>query len=191
MSVKNCDYKYISDYTDKINHSYIADVTEPTCTASGYTVYTCENCGKTYTADYKDMLGHKPSEWIIDEPATIERAGEKHIECITCGEVLSIAAIPQLVEKDRTDEDGNSKVGGFFYPCNQRKRETDFDSEISIDINDNVTIKLPSGRLLDYADQTIITAINTDSQQPKLSCRFLSMMKTITQQREKLTKTVS
>ena len=65
---KNCDYKYISDYTDKISPCYIADVTEPTCTASGYTVYTCENCGKTYTADYKDMTGHNPSDWIIDQP---------------------------------------------------------------------------------------------------------------------------
>ena len=164
---KNCDYKYISDYTDKINHSYIADVTEPTCTASGYTVYTCENCGKTYTADYKDMTGHKPSEWIIDEPATIEHAGEKHIECITCGEVLSRATIPQLIEKDRTDEDGNSKVGDFSILVTNKDGKPIFDSEISIDINDNVTIKLPSGRLLDYADQTIITAINTDTQQPK------------------------
>ena len=164
---KNCDYKYISDYTDKINHSYIADVTEPTCTASGYTVYTCENCGKTYTADYKDMTGHNPSDWIIDEPATIEHAGEKHIECLTCGEVLSSAAIPQLVEKDRTDEDGNSKVGDFSILVTNANGKPIFDSEISIDINDNVTIKLPSGRLLDYADQTIITAMNTDSQQPK------------------------
>ena len=164
---KNCDYKYISDYTDKINHSYIADVTEPTCAASGYTVYTCENCGKTYTADYKDMTGHKPSEWIIDIPATIEQAGEKHIECITCGEVLSRTAIPQLVEKDRTDEDGNSKVGDFSILVTNKDGKPIFDSEISIDINNNVTIKLPSGRLLDYADQTIITAINTDSQQPK------------------------
>ena len=164
---KNCNYKYISDYTDKVNHSYIADVTEPTCTASGYTVYTCENCGKTYTADYKDMTGHKPSEWIIDEPATIEHAGEKHIECITCGEVLSRAAIPQLVEKDHTDEDGNSKVGDFSILVTNKDGKPIFDSEISIDINNNVTIKLPSGRLLDYADQTIITTINTDSQQPK------------------------
>ena len=164
---KNCDYKYISDYTDKINHSYIADVTEPTCTASGYTVYTCENCGKTYKSDYTDMLGHAPSDWIIDEPATIEHAGEKHIECLTCGEVLSSASIPQLVEKDRTDEDGNSKVGDFSILVTNKGGKPIFDSEISIDINDNVTIKLPSGRLLDYADQTIITAINTDSQQPK------------------------
>ena len=163
----DCGNTYKGDYTDKIAHSYIADVTAPTCTASGYTVYTCENCGKTYTADYKDMLGHKPSDWIIDELATIEHAGEKHIECLTCGEVLSRAAIPQLVEKDRTDEDGNSKVGDFSTLVTNSNGTPIFDSEISIDINDNVTIKLPSGRLLDYEDQTVITAMNTESQQPK------------------------
>ena len=163
----DCGDTYKGDYTDKIAHSYIADVTEPTCTASGYTVYTCENCGKTYTADYKDMLGHKLSDWIIDEAATIEHAGEKHIECLTCGEVLSRAAIPQLVEKDRTDEDGNSKVGDFSILVTNANGKPIFDSEISIDINDNVTIKLPGGRLLDYEDQTVITAINTESQQAK------------------------
>ena len=113
------------------------------------------------------MTGHKPSDWIIDDPATIEHAGEKHTECLTCGEVLSRAAIPQLVEKDRTDEDGNSKVGDFSILVTNKDGKPIFDSEISIDINNNVTIKLPSGRLLDYADQTIITAMNTDSQQPK------------------------
>ena len=168
----DCGDTYKGDYTDKIAHSYIADVTEPTCTASGYTVYTCENCGKTYTADYKDMLGHKPSDWIIDELATIEHAGEKHIECLTCGEVLSRAAIPHLVEKDRTDEDGNSKVGDFSILVTNSNGTPIFDSEISIDINDNVTIKLPKGRLLDYEDQTVITAINTESQQPKLDLQI-------------------
>ena len=163
----DCGDTYKGDYTDKIAHSYIEDVTAPTCTASGYTVYTCENCGKTYTADYKDMLGHKPSDWIIDETATIKHAGEKHIECLTCDEVLSRAAIPQLVEKDRTDEDGNSKVGDFSILVTNSNGKPIFDSEISIDINDNVTIKLPGGRLLDYEDQTVITAMNTESQQPK------------------------
>ena len=163
----DCGDTYKGDYTDKIAHSCIADVTAPTCTASGYTVYTCENCGKTYTADYKDMLGHKPSDWIIDEAATIEHAGEKHTECLNCGEVLSRATIPQLVEKDRTDEDGNSKVGDFSILITDSKGKPIFDSEISIDINDNVTVKLPNGKLLNYEDQTIITAINTESQQPK------------------------
>ena len=41
-----------------------------------------------------------------------------------------------------------------------------FDSEITIDVEDNVTIKLPDGRLLDYEDRTTITAFHTDTQEP-------------------------
>ena len=164
---ESCDDTYKADYVDKAAHDYKKTVTEPTCTEIGFTTSVCEACGDTVKSDYKNALGHKPSEWIIDESATIEHAGEKHIECLTCGEVLSRAAISQLVEKDRTDEDGNSKVGDFSILVTNANGTPVFDSEISIDINDNVTIKLPGGRLLDYEDQTVITAMNTESQQPK------------------------
>ena len=40
-------------------HSYTAVVTAPTCTAGGYTTYTCE-CGESYIADEVPALGH---EW--------------------------------------------------------------------------------------------------------------------------------
>lgn len=39
-------------------HSYKAVVTDPTCTAQGYTTFTCE-CGDTYKANYVDKLNHK------------------------------------------------------------------------------------------------------------------------------------
>ena len=38
-------------------HSYEAVVTDPTCTAGGYTTYTC-NCGDTYTADETATVAH-------------------------------------------------------------------------------------------------------------------------------------
>ena len=38
-------------------HSYTSAVTAPTCTAAGYTTYTC-SCGESYKDDYKDALGH-------------------------------------------------------------------------------------------------------------------------------------
>ena len=47
--------------TPIISHAYERITKEPTCTALGYTVYTCESCGKTYTADYTATL---PSEYI-------------------------------------------------------------------------------------------------------------------------------
>lgn len=38
-------------------HSYTAAVTAPTCTAQGYTTYTC-SCGDSYVDNYTDRLGH-------------------------------------------------------------------------------------------------------------------------------------
>ena len=39
-------------------HSYEKKVTEPTCTAEGYTTYKCKNCGNTYTADQTAKKPH-------------------------------------------------------------------------------------------------------------------------------------
>ena len=42
---------------ERHKHEYIRVVTEPTCTAKGYSTYTCE-CGSKYVTDYTDPLGH-------------------------------------------------------------------------------------------------------------------------------------
>jgi formylglycine-generating enzyme required for sulfatase activity len=39
---------------------------------------------------------HTEGEWIIDDPATEEAAGNKHKECTVCGEELEQEEIPQL-----------------------------------------------------------------------------------------------
>lgn len=170
-SCKNCDDEYVADYTDKIAHKYETVVTDATCLTMEYTTYTCE-CGDTYKADYKEPLGHTPSEWIVDVPATIEGAGSKHIECTVCGETMQTAEIAQLIDADRTDEDGNAKIGNFSIILTDKDGIPVFDSEISIDVNDNVTIKLPSGRLLDFADQTTITAFVSETQEPAKDLRI-------------------
>ena len=46
-------------------HSYISAVTAPTCTAKGYTTYTCA-CGYTYTADETAAVGHSFADGICD-----------------------------------------------------------------------------------------------------------------------------
>lgn len=158
-----CGLSYVSDYTDKVAHNYETVVTEPTCTAMGFTTYTCKDCGNSYVADYTDMLGHTLSDWIIDEATTIDHNGKKHIECTVCGEVLSSADIAQLADTDRTDEDGNAEVGKYAVLVTDKNGIPVFNSEIIIDVNDNITIKLPGERLLDYADQTIVTVMNTET----------------------------
>lgn len=162
----DCGKSYIGDYTDCKEHYYTETVIAPTCTEMGYNIFKCDDCEKEYKGNYIAALGHTPSEWIIDTPATIESAGEKHIECSVCGEILQRTAIPQLIDTDHSDEDGNAQVGDFSLILTDKNGKPIFDSEITIDVNDNITIKLPDGRLLDYADQTTITAFYTDTQAP-------------------------
>ncbi|MCR4693533.1 MAG: S-layer homology domain-containing protein [Firmicutes bacterium] len=160
---KDCGHSYIADHTDKLPHDYKAVVTNPTCTAMGFTTYTCKECQNSYVADYTDMTGHKLSDWIVDEAATIEHSGTKHIECTVCGEKLKDVEIPQLTDTDRTDEDGNAMVGKYAILLTDKNGIPVFNSEIIIDVNDNITIKLPKKRLIDYADQTTVTVVNTET----------------------------
>ena len=164
---ETCGDTYKDNYTDKLPHDYETVVTEPTCTEHGFTTYTCKVCGDSYTSDYTEAAGHKPSEWIVDVPATIENAGSKHIECTICGSILRTVEIPQLVDTDHSDEDGNAEVGDYSIILTDESGKPVFDSEITIDKDDNVTIKLPEGRLLDYADRTTITVFHTETQAPK------------------------
>lgn len=138
---KNCNDSYVSNYTDKAAHSYEETVTEPTCLELGFSTFVCSVCGDTYKSNYREALGHQPTEWIVDTEATIEHSGEKHIECGRCGEILQTAEIAQLIDKDNSDEDGNAQVGNFSIILTDKDGKPVFDSEISIDVNDNVTIK--------------------------------------------------
>ncbi len=52
-------------------HSYSAVVTPPTCTAQGYTTYTCA-CGDIYIADYTDATDHSYSA-VVTPPTCVEQ----------------------------------------------------------------------------------------------------------------------
>lgn len=162
----DCGKEYIGDEQEPIEHHYTKTVTEPTCTELGFTTYVCSDCGETHKSDYVSALGHKLSEWIVDTAATVESVGSKHMECLTCGTVLKTAEIPKLIDKDNSDEDGQSKVGNFSILITDKNNKPVFDSEISIDKNDNITIKLPDGRLLSAEDITTITVTRTETQKP-------------------------
>ena len=162
-SCEDCDAEYIGDYTEKANHTYEGTVTEPTCLELGFTIYVCSACGDTYKAEYKEALRHTPSDWIIDIPATINNAGEKHTECSVCGLRLMTVALPQLMGRDFSDEDGLAVVGDYSIKLYDKNNMPVWNAEVTIDVNDNVSIILPDGRLLDYADQTTIEATRTES----------------------------
>ena len=162
-SCEDCDAEYIGDYTEKANHTYEGTVTEPTCLELGFTTYVCSACGDTYKAEYKEALGHTPSDWIIDIPATINNAGEKHTECSVCGLRLMTVALPQLMGRDFSDEDGLAVVGDYSIKIYDKDNIPVWNAEVTIDVNDNVSIILLDGRLLDYADQPTIEATSTES----------------------------
>lgn len=140
-----------------LGHDYQEEVTAPTCTEMGYTTYTCSRCGDTYKGDYTDAAGHKPGDWIIDQEPTTDSEGSRHKECEVCGEKLEEETIEKIYNQATTDTHGEAIVGGYLVIV------TDTDSKnpvanatVALHTDNTLSIRLPSGRLLDYADQTTI-----------------------------------
>ncbi len=59
------------NYQAPHTHSYTSAVTAPTCTAAGYTTYTC-SCGNSYKDDYKDALGHDYKNGVCTRCKTVD-----------------------------------------------------------------------------------------------------------------------
>ena len=71
--------------TNSCVHSYTDAVTDPTCTAQGYTTHTCSKCGDSYEDTYTDPVDHTYTEYISDGNATCTADGTKTAVCDTCG----------------------------------------------------------------------------------------------------------
>lgn len=90
--VFNC--KDINVSLNNHQHSYMAVVTEPTCTEKGYTTYTC-SCGDSYIADETAALGHSYGQWTYNGDAeyissTNYKNGTQTRTCSVCGEEETI-----------------------------------------------------------------------------------------------------
>ncbi len=70
---------------DFLQHTYKGIVTAPTCTAEGYTTFTCEKCGDTYKGENVSATGHSFGGWKVTAEATCTKAGLKEKVC-ACGE---------------------------------------------------------------------------------------------------------
>ena len=93
-----------------IDHSYSYVTTAPTCTAQGYTTYTCA-CGESYISDYVDIISHSFGEWITVKEATTTEEGLKTRSC-SCGQQES-EVIPIIA-------DSNVSKGLDFIPNNNK-----------------------------------------------------------------------
>ncbi len=69
------------------SHHYTAEVTAPTCTADGYTTYTC-TCGDSYVSDRVAALGHQPALQDAVEPGCTEDGYTGDTVCARCGALL-------------------------------------------------------------------------------------------------------
>ena len=67
-------------------HEYVTAVTAPTCTAQGFTTYTCSKCGDSYAGDEVAALGHSFGQWSTTKAATCTAGGEQTRTCASCGE---------------------------------------------------------------------------------------------------------
>lgn len=73
-------------------HEYSEKIAEPTCTAVGYTTYTCVTCGDVYTEDIA-MLEHTPDEAVMEDEieatCTVDGSYNMVVYCVTCGKELN------------------------------------------------------------------------------------------------------
>ncbi len=74
-------------------HTFKTDVTAPTCTAQGYTTYTCD-CGYSYRGSIVEETGHSVSAWVEGESTLFDASCCKSAviysgECGTCHETMT------------------------------------------------------------------------------------------------------
>ena len=92
---------------DALGHEYTHTVTEPTCTAVGYTTHACTRCDHVYRDSYTDVREHTPgAEATCTKPQLCEVCGKLlndavgHTEgdaptcvtdqtCTVCGQILA------------------------------------------------------------------------------------------------------
>lgn len=78
------------------SHTYTETVTAATCTADGFTLFSCE-CGDSYEGSYMTAPGHSYGEWETIKEATKTATGTAQRKCSACGATES-KTLPKIIE---------------------------------------------------------------------------------------------
>lgn len=145
-----CGDAYIDKHTAPLGHSFTAtEVEPPTCTAIGYTRYTCQRCGSQITADEIAAKGHSWGEWEITVEPTTSSEGEEVSICSECGEKQRrpipksegasayVSAVISLVNEER------EKAG--LSPLTESERLNEYAQLRSSELVDNFAHNRPDG----------------------------------------------
>ena len=109
---------------ERHKHEYIETVTPPTCTAKGFSTYTCE-CGSKYVTDYVDPLGHdfegnacKRCDYILHDHIYERTVSEA--DCTNGGFTQGVCKICGATYKTNfTDPFGHDYENGKCLRCGQ------------------------------------------------------------------------
>lgn len=80
--------------TEGHTHRYTSTVTNPTCTAQGYTTHTC-SCGDWYRDNFTNALGHSYGAWEQNKAPTCTAQGNEKRSCTRCNatQTRNVAAL--------------------------------------------------------------------------------------------------
>lgn len=150
-----------------LGHDYKAVVTNPTCTKMGFSTFTCSRCGDSYKGEYTEAKGHTESKWIIDREPTTDKEGSKHKECVDCKQVLATETIEKLYLSATTDSHGEAVVGGYLVIVTDTDTKNPVaNAAVLLNKDGDIAVRLPNGRIIDYADQTTVKVLLVKDKAP-------------------------
>ena len=88
-------------------------MTEPTCTANGYTTYTCARCGDSYTDSETNALGHDWGAWVVTTPPAVGTSGVQTRTCTRCPATETQPIAPLTSQGTIHVSPGQSHPGGI------------------------------------------------------------------------------
>lgn len=133
---------------NECEHSYITNVTEPTCSERGYTTFTCEKCGDSYDTYYENTIDHTYGEKIVVKQPSCTENGQSKYVCAACNyeNVFSV------------DATGHNFENGFCSRCSA----TDQNSSSLIDGTEVKNLSITEQGILSWAKMKIASKYTLD-----------------------------